>query len=121
MIDGVTNADAIPVLERVLQFAGARHRIITGNIANIDTPEYQPVDLSVAGFQEQLSEAIDDRRSRHGARGGRLDVASSREITFTREGLVVAPTPVTMAGSPRMRNSTSMLRPTAITSSRFGT
>ena len=63
MIDGVTNADAIPVLERLVQFAGRRHRLIVHNIANLDTPGYRPVDLSVGDFQKQLAEAVDERRA----------------------------------------------------------
>ena len=82
MIDGVTNADAIPVLERMVQFAGQRHRLIVNNVANLSTPGYRPVDVSVGAFQNQLGEAIDARRARFGAAGGRLDVADSRQVRF---------------------------------------
>ncbi len=63
MIDGVLNSEAIPVLERLAQFAGQRHRLIVDNIANLDTPGYRPVDLSVSDFQKQLAEAVEDRRA----------------------------------------------------------
>ena len=63
MIDGVLNADALPVLERLARFAGARHRLIAHNIANLDTPGYRPVDLSVSDFQKQLAEFVADRRA----------------------------------------------------------
>jgi flagellar basal-body rod protein FlgB len=63
VIDGVLNADALPVLERLAQFAGTRHRLITHNIANLDTPGYRPVDLSVSDFQKQLAETVEDRRA----------------------------------------------------------
>ena len=63
MIDGVLNAGAIPVLERLVRFAGERHRLIVNNIANLDTPGYRPVDLSVSDFQKQLAEAVDGRRA----------------------------------------------------------
>ena len=46
MIDGVTNADSIPVLERMMQFAGARHRLLVHDIANLDTPDFRPVVVS---------------------------------------------------------------------------
>ena len=46
MIDGLNNADALPVLERVLQFAGQRHRLIVNNIANLNTPGFRPMDVS---------------------------------------------------------------------------
>lgn len=63
MIGGLTNGEAIPVLERVMQFAGARHRLIAHNIANIDTPGFRPVDLSVEAFQARLGQAIDRQRA----------------------------------------------------------
>jgi flagellar basal-body rod protein FlgB len=63
VIDGVLNADAIPALERLAQFAGARHRLIANNIANLDTPGFRPMDLSVSDFQEQLAEVVEDRRA----------------------------------------------------------
>jgi flagellar basal-body rod protein FlgB len=93
MIDGVTNADAIPVLERMMQFAGRRHRLLTHNIANLDTPGFRPVDVSVDAFQAQLGKAVDERRDEHGNRGGRLAVDNSREITFDRNGLSLHPSP----------------------------
>ena len=72
MIDGVLNAEAIPVLERLAQFAGQRHRLIVNNIANFDTPGYRPVDLSVSDFQKQLAEVVDDRRA--GREPGRIEL-----------------------------------------------
>lgn len=73
MIDGVTNADAIPVLEKLIQFAGRRHTLIADNIANLSTPDYRPVDLDVPAFQAALGEAIDRRRETHGNAGGGLE------------------------------------------------
>ena len=63
MIDGVTNAQSVPVLERLIEFAGRRHRLIVNNIANFDTPGFRPVDLPVKEFREQLGEAVDGRRA----------------------------------------------------------
>ena len=52
---------AIPVLEQVVQFSQARHNVLAGNIANMDTPGYRTRDLSVTHFQDQLKHAIDER------------------------------------------------------------
>lgn len=93
MIEGVTNADAIPVLERLMQFAGARHRVITNNIANIDTPGFRPADLSVDAFQGQLRDAIDQRRQKHGNAGGSLAVENSNEVTISSDRIDVNPQP----------------------------
>ncbi len=73
MIEGVTNSDALPVLERLLQFAGRRHRVIVNNIANLSTPNFRPQDLSVDRFQAALGGAIDHRREHHGNAGGPLE------------------------------------------------
>ena len=95
MIDGVTNTDAIGVLERLMQFAGARHRLIVNNVANLDTPGYRPLDVSVSAFQSQLAEAIDDRRAAHGsASGGPLQLADSAQVELSRHGLTLHPEPI---------------------------
>ena len=72
MIEGLTNGDALPVLERLLQFSGARHRVLSHNVVNADTPGFRMLDLSVEQFQQSLREAIDARREAHGAAGGAL-------------------------------------------------
>lgn len=94
MIDGITNSDALPVLERAMQFAGARHRLITHNIANLSTPDFRPVDLSVDAFQAQLRESVDRRRSAHGNGGGALEVEDTAQIDFHRNGIDVTAQPV---------------------------
>jgi flagellar basal-body rod protein FlgB len=94
MIDGVTNAGAIPVLERLVQFAGRRHRLIVHNVANLNTPDFRPADVSVENFQAQLGRAIDGRRAEHPNRGGRLDLASTRQVTVSEGGLDLNPAPL---------------------------
>ena len=94
MINGVTNADAVGVLERMIQFAGQRHRLIVNNIANLSTPGFRPKDVSVAAFQRQLGEAIDARRAGSGASGGDLLLEDSQEVTIRPDGMVLHPRPV---------------------------
>ena len=48
----------IPVLEQVVNFSQARHGVLAGNIANLDTPGYRVRDLSPELFQERLKAAI---------------------------------------------------------------
>ena len=90
MIDGVTNSDLVPVLERMLQFAGARHRLIVNNIANLDTPGFRPVDVSVSAFQEQIGRAIDARRRGFGG----FEPADSNQVEFSPTGVRLHPGPV---------------------------
>jgi flagellar basal-body rod protein FlgB len=94
MIDGVTNADALPVLERLMQFAGQRHRLIVNNIANLDTPGFRPADVSIDDFRAQLGEAIDRRRAEHGSGGGDLTLRSTGDIDVTADGVKLHPRPL---------------------------
>lgn len=65
MIGGLLNNSTIPYLGEAVNFAQARHNVLVGNVANIDTPGYKTRDLSVDLFQEKLSEAIQARHERH--------------------------------------------------------
>lgn len=61
-ISDLNNAGALPTLGAMMRFAAARQKILAHNIANIDTPDFRPMDVSVTQFQQQLREAIDKRR-----------------------------------------------------------
>ena len=60
---GLFGASTIPVLEQAVNFGQARHNVLAGNIANVDTPGYRAHDLSTAVFQQRLQEAIESRNS----------------------------------------------------------
>ena len=70
----------MPALEKMLLFAGGRQRIIANNIANIDTPNFQGVDVDPKGFQRLLGEAIDSRRARNGGAFGELNLKQNRQV-----------------------------------------
>ncbi len=55
---GLFSQTTIPVLEQVVNFSQARHTVLAGNIANLDTPGYKTRDLSPESFQARLREAI---------------------------------------------------------------
>jgi flagellar basal-body rod protein FlgB len=57
------NQDSQPVLEQLLQFTAARHKVLAENIANIDTPNYRQKDLSVDRFQQMMQERLEKRES----------------------------------------------------------
>ena len=58
MLPNLFSATTIPALGEVLNFAQARHTVLTGNIANVNTPGYRLRDLSQTEFQKKLKEAI---------------------------------------------------------------
>ena len=55
------DSSTLPLLEQVVNFTQARHGVLAGNIANLDTPGYRTRDLSPEMFQERLKEAIEER------------------------------------------------------------
>lgn len=65
MYTSLFDSTTIPVLQKAIAFGQARHTVLAGNIANLDTPGYQVRDLSVEDFQDQLRSYL---RSRHDPR-----------------------------------------------------
>lgn len=93
VIDQVTNAGAVPTLEMVIRFAGARQRQIAHNVANITTPGFKPIDANIGEFQATLRDAIRERRGRTGGLHGDLDWTPTRQLRRGAAGeLVVEPT-----------------------------
>jgi len=62
LIEGLMNRGNGALLEQVVDFASQRHKLILENIANVDTPDYQQKDLSVARFSSMLRNRVDQRR-----------------------------------------------------------
>jgi len=58
MLSGLFNSTTIPALGEVLNFAQARHTVLAGNVANVNTPGYRLRDLSQTEFHQRLKEAI---------------------------------------------------------------
>jgi flagellar basal-body rod protein FlgB len=90
IIDQLDTAGALPALDRTIRFAGARHTVIAHNIANLETPDFQPRDVDPHAFQATLAEAIDARRT--GATGvkggghGELAMDATREVERLADG-----------------------------------
>jgi flagellar basal-body rod protein FlgB len=61
MLSSIFQKSTLPVLEQVVNFTEARHGVLAGNVANLDTPGYKTRDLSPELFQERLKEAIEIR------------------------------------------------------------
>jgi flagellar basal-body rod protein FlgB len=60
-LERLMNQTNAPLLEQVLEFTAARHRLIAENMANVDTPGYRQKDLDVDRFQSMLRDRVDDR------------------------------------------------------------
>ncbi len=81
--------ETLPVMEKALAFTEARHRVLTENVANADTPGYRTKHLDAAAFQEALGQALARRKEDP---SGALELSPSREFRVSSAGdLVVTP------------------------------
>ena len=80
MIEGLTNSGSLPVMQRVVQFAAQRHRLIADNVANVSTPDFRPQDVSVAEFEAALGQAVQNRRDRGQQQFGPLEVKTTDTV-----------------------------------------
>ncbi|MDX1962541.1 MAG: flagellar basal body rod protein FlgB [Pirellulales bacterium] len=62
MLNGLLQNTTVPILEQVVNFSQARHNLLAGNIANLDTPGYQARDLSTTQFESHLQQLVEERR-----------------------------------------------------------
>lgn len=86
LFDDLANSGSSPALEQMLRFAGARQRLLVHNIANLDTPDFRPLDASPHDFQRTLARAVHERRARNGGEQGELILQDNREVTFEQGG-----------------------------------
>ena len=61
-VERLLNQGNAPLLEQMLKFTAARHKLIAENVVNISTPNYQQKDLSVEKFQALLQDRVADRK-----------------------------------------------------------
>jgi flagellar basal-body rod protein FlgB len=92
MLAGLFSSTTIPALGEVLNFAQARHTVLAGNVANINTPGYRLRDLSQTAFQERLKQAIAQSRSVAGSVSPGLAASTPgdelREVRASLENLL---------------------------------
>jgi len=79
------------LLERFLDVTSQRHKLVTANMANIDTPGYRTKDLD---FREQMHQAVADGDANFlpVARSvpGLLERPDGNNVSLDREGLLLA-------------------------------
>ena len=73
-----------PLLEQMLRFTAARHRLIAENVVNVDTPGYVQKDLSLEKFQGLLRLRVERRREARPADAGAFDDVTAEIETPTR-------------------------------------
>ncbi|MBN2397378.1 MAG: flagellar basal body rod protein FlgB [Deltaproteobacteria bacterium] len=75
--------ETIDMLSAVLDVRSERHKVITSNIANIDTPDYRPKDIL---FREELEEALDGREKVHSAGSGKSPLSDTIDLDVVEVG-----------------------------------
>ncbi|MCC6908928.1 MAG: hypothetical protein IT430_13375 [Phycisphaerales bacterium] len=95
MIEGLFRESGIDVLERTVQFAGQRHRLIVNNIANLSTPNYRPTDVDAGAFRESMAKALGRRRATHPGLRSETPIRpkDTADIEFTNHGMHFKPRP----------------------------
>lgn len=63
-----------------------RNRLLVHNIANMTTPEFEAMDVSVTAFQKTLSDAMERRRNSTGGQRGELELSGNDELVPTGGG-----------------------------------
>lgn len=86
MIADLAHAGATPVLEQMMRFTAQRQRLLAHNVANIDTPDFVPLDVSPRSFQAALRDAVKSRRASGRLDGGDVSTFTTREIERTASG-----------------------------------
>ena len=64
MLETLFQSSTVPLLEQVVSFTQARHGVLAGNLANVDTPGYKARDLSPEAFQKRLRDALAESKQR---------------------------------------------------------
>ena len=94
MIEGIFNRGSMPTLERLVQFTGERHRVLTDSVANISTPNHRPRDLEPSQFQGALRDALDRRRADGPPTHGALEMRDTRQLSFEPGRVEADPDPM---------------------------
>tara|TARA_R110002111_G_scaffold118448_5_gene181078 strand:+ start:769 stop:1206 length:438 start_codon:yes stop_codon:yes gene_type:complete len=92
MISKLFTSGSMQSVERLVQFTGARHKVLTNNIANFETPFYRSRDLDPEKFQAGLRDAIESRR-RSGSSPieGTLEMRDTRQARFDADSATFRP------------------------------
>ena len=83
-IERLLNQGNAPLLEQMLRFTAARHRLIAENVVNVDTPDYRQRDLSLEKFQATMRDRVETRREAGDAASGSFDDIAAEVETPTR-------------------------------------
>ena len=85
-MDRLLNSGATPLVERMVEFTGARAEVLAENVVNASTPDYVQKDLSLPAFQQMLQRRREERDHSAPGRVGFDDVKA--ELLNPRAGVL---------------------------------
>lgn len=85
MFPDIFNSTPIPILQESISFAQARHEVLAGNVANLDTPGYRVRDLSPDVFRERLKALIESRRTQSPSSPGLMQGGANDALKQVRD------------------------------------
>lgn len=88
-LDDLATAGSLPALAATMRFAGQRQRLLAHNVANLETPDFRPIDVDPGHFQRELASAIDRRRARTGGGHGALEFGRTKQLEPGEGGALV--------------------------------
>lgn len=71
--------DSLQQLERVMDYARARHGVLSSNVSNVDTPNYRAQDVEAPVFDATLQSELTRTNSVH-LRGGTSESSPSGSV-----------------------------------------
>jgi flagellar basal-body rod protein FlgB len=78
-IQRLLNQGNAPLLEQMVRFSQARHRLLAENIVNVSTPFYRQKDVSIDRFQAMLRDRVEQRKSEAPGTVGFDDISAETE------------------------------------------
>ena len=85
-VERLLNQGNAPLLEQMLKFTAARHKLIAENVVNVSTPDYRQKDLSLDKFQAMLRDRVEVRRDAPPGSVGFADIQA--EVETPADGIL---------------------------------
>jgi len=82
-IDRLTANRTAAATELAARFAEQRHLVLAENVANVDTPDFQPRELDPAAFERSLTDALQQARE---SGSTRLDLRGNAQFVTQADG-----------------------------------
>ncbi len=84
MSNSMFEKGSIPALEMMVRFTSARHKVLAGNVANVETVGYKALDVPEEDFKKAMARAFEEQRR---TPTGVFEMEPCRDFRFGAGGL----------------------------------